>query len=819
MRIRNLLFVVLIGGFLGLRAQPFTEQTGIYLNSAAFGTVAWGDYDNDGDLDILLTGSAGSSIYKNNGNNTFSQQTGIMLGGLSGSKAAWGDYDNDGDLDILFATGTCYLKIFKNNGNNTFTEQTASTLTGVCAQSITWGDYDNDGDLDYLFTGFVNTYRATKIYKNNGNNTFSEQTGISLQGVNSGSAAWGDYDNDGDLDILLTGYTGSSFISKIYTNNGNNIFTELPGISLIGVWKSSIAWGDYNNDGNLDILLTGESNSSGYVSKIYKNNGNNTFTEQTGISMQGVTSGSVAWGDCDNDGDLDILMTGWITNIAKSTVYQNNGNNTFTELIGTSFTAVNNSSVAWGDYDNDGDLDIILAGSATSNPVTRIYKNNTIIANSPPSPPLGFAFDAISCTFSWNKAIDDHTSSNGLSYNIAIGSLSNPDTFQASHSHQYSGWRRLPALGNCQSDTFCRALYSFPFNIDIYARVQAIDNSFLGSAFSDSIIFHAPPTGQFNDDTIHIVCGDSAQLLFSITNGSPDSLTYSWNPTTNLSNFTSYSPIAFPSQSTWYYVVASSKFGAFLVDSIFVDVDPLYVDAGPDTSICEGDSIQLEITATGCPGNYTYYWSPAYGLNNQGIANPLANPVTNTTYSVTVSDNNGNTEYDDILITVYPLPIVSMPAYIPLSFYAPPLVLQYGTPSGGVYSGPGVYAGEFIASMAGYGPHSIKYTYTDPITGCSNSATAIIDVVTGIYEQRDLISLYVFPNPGNGLLTLSIYSKESDLTIDVVDVTGRIVRNEYLWNTMGYTQHKIDLSQLPHGIYNLRINSSENRTAVKVIII
>ena len=93
------------------------------------------------------------------------------------------------------------------------------------------------------------------------------------------SVAWGDYDNDGYLDILLTGQSSSSYISKIYRNNGNNTFTELNRTYINGIGYSSASWGDYDNDGYLDILLTGY-NESDRVSKIYSNNGDNTFTEQ-----------------------------------------------------------------------------------------------------------------------------------------------------------------------------------------------------------------------------------------------------------------------------------------------------------------------------------------------------------------------------------------------------------------------------------------------------------------------------------------------------------------------------------------------------------
>ena len=111
---------------------------------------------------------------------------------------------------------------------------------------------------------------------------FTEQTAISLPGVDWGSVEWGDYDSDGDLDIVVAGTAGSPIyagICRIYCNNGDNTFTEQTSINLPGVNGSSVAWGDYDNDGDLDIILTGDLGSINNISKIFRNNGDNTFTE------------------------------------------------------------------------------------------------------------------------------------------------------------------------------------------------------------------------------------------------------------------------------------------------------------------------------------------------------------------------------------------------------------------------------------------------------------------------------------------------------------------------------------------------------------
>ncbi len=566
-------------------AQTFTEQTGINITGVEASSVAWGDYDNDGDLDFLLTGytSIGyiSKIYKNNGNNSFSAQMGINLSGVMGGSVAWGDYDNDGDLDILLtgSSGSFKIsKIYKNNGNNSFSEQTGISLTGVFSGSVAWGDYDNDGDLDILLTGSTSGTIAspiTKIYKNNGNNSFSEQTSISLIGVWYSSVAWGDYDNDGDLDILLTGSPGPGLgvVSKIYRNNGNNSFTEQTSISLTAVYQSSVAWGDYDNDGDLDILLTGES-TSGRVSKIYKNIGNNSFTEQTGISLTGVHLSSAAWGDYDNDGDLDILLSGNSSSGVVSKIYKNNSNNSFTEQTAISLAGVFHNSVVWGDYDNDGDLDILLTGYSISlGDISKIYKNNSVTSNPAPTAPTGLNAQIIGnfVRLSWNHSTDSNTSSNALNYNIRVGSTTNGIDLNSPESDLNTGFRRIVEKGSIQ-DTFYYQrlpnLLSIPSCSTLYFSVQAIGNSYKASTFSSNSSFVNALFVEAGEDTL-IGTLDTIQII--ATSNACVGATYSWIPTTGLSNPSISNPLAYPLQTTMYKVTVSNGTDSY-TDSVKITV-------------------------------------------------------------------------------------------------------------------------------------------------------------------------------------------------------------------------------------------------------
>ncbi len=253
-----------------------------------------------------------------------------------------------------------------------FTEIADNLVDVSSGNDVAWGDYDNDGDLDILLTGgSIPGGRLSEVYRNDGNDTFTD-INAGLVGVEYNSVAWGDYDNDGDLDILLAGSNvAGNYLSEVYRNDGNDTFTAI-NAGLPGICDGSVAWGDYDNDGDQDILLATGLPYGVYISRIYRNDGNDTFTD-IDAGLQGVGFCSVAWGDYDNDGDLDILLAGiyydgsWHT-ISK--VYRNDGDDTFTD-INAGLVGVTNCSVAWGDYDNDGDLDILLSGYGSS-PTTKI---------------------------------------------------------------------------------------------------------------------------------------------------------------------------------------------------------------------------------------------------------------------------------------------------------------------------------------------------------------------------------------------------------------------------------------------------------------
>lgn len=374
-------------------ASVFT-LTNTALPGVASSSVVCGDFNNDGKPGVLLTGSSGSSftpicqIWHNQSNGVFTNLN-AALPGISSSAVARGDFDNDGRADLLL-TGFAGVdvnnfpirlsQVWRNLGNGIFTNIQAG-LPGVDTGAVALGDFDNDGNLDILLTGYSSTGAVAQVWHNLGNGTFTNMN-VGLPGVFYSSVTLGDYDNDGNLDILLTGTTngfGSGAVTQLWRNLGNGTFTRIS-TGLPGVTEGVVAFGDFYQAGRLDILLTG-STQTGAVCQVWRNLGNGTYTKMN-VGLPGVYKSSVTLADYDNDGKLDILLAG-VDNQSNliCQVWRNTGNWVFTN-INAGLPGIRSGSVAWADFDNDGRLDFLLAGLDTvGNPILQVYHNNTALSN------------------------------------------------------------------------------------------------------------------------------------------------------------------------------------------------------------------------------------------------------------------------------------------------------------------------------------------------------------------------------------------------------------------------------------------------------
>jgi hypothetical protein len=397
------------------------------------GGVAAFDYDNDGLLDLFFTNGAAipslektnssysNRLFHNNGDGTFTDVTakaGLAGIGYSMGVAA-GDYDNDGFVD-LYVTGVNHNQLFHNNGNGTFTDVTAKAgvagnVDGKKAWSVTagWLDYNNDGLLDLFVVNYLDydlktaetcsthkvvTYCSPNdfhglpniLYKNNGDGTFTDVSVPShiAQYVNKGmGVAFADYDNDGFTDIFVSNDT---FPNLLLHNNGDGTFTDEAmnaGVAYNELGKTVAGMGadfrDMDNDGAPDIFHTAMFGDS---FPLYRNIGGNQFEDATSAAgLTASTSKMTAWGvgayDFDNDGwkDLFTANAAILDNSEEvehrpfrlpNSLHRNLGGMKFLDVsatAGPSFQiAAAHRGSAFGDFNNDGKIDIavtVLNGS------------------------------------------------------------------------------------------------------------------------------------------------------------------------------------------------------------------------------------------------------------------------------------------------------------------------------------------------------------------------------------------------------------------------------------------------------------------------
>lgn len=381
------------------KAQYFTKiTTGTLVSTPKVSySASFADYNNDGWDDMIILDYDGlkkTSLFVNNGDGTFSADTLNTIfttSSVSSIACAWGDYNNDGNVDLYICrtanggAGTSQNYLFRNDGNGIWTRITDGNIVTDEGWSMgaAWADYDNDGFLDLYV---VNWQTPNALYHNNGDGTFTKITSGApvTDNTASYSCSWCDYDNDGYQDLFVVNY----YISLppqndcLYHNNGDGTFTK-DTLSLIAndnAMTQGSSWGDFNNDGLMDLYVT---NNDWYTIKhnfLYKNNGNGNFSlvSASPSTDAGAAFGS-GWLDFNNDGylDLSVSINGSTSAKRKNFLYLNNGNETFTNQITdiTTTDAIRDYCTTISDYDHNGYPDIFNPSySATLQ--HGLYKNN-----------------------------------------------------------------------------------------------------------------------------------------------------------------------------------------------------------------------------------------------------------------------------------------------------------------------------------------------------------------------------------------------------------------------------------------------------------
>jgi len=496
------------------------QAQNISFTALAGGDIVLGDYTDDNRLDIVIAGQNSSSlpeaiVYRQASNGGFSLDATASdnLTGLTSGDLAWADYDNDGKLDIsISGSGTGNVFSVFRNVNRTQNKITAPPLSptqsvdgskvklswvappnasgytynvsigitntdefvkpgmsnlsaageglrrivarGNVGQNLEWNigglvsgrqyswrvqaigpdyegskwakgsftfnppgyeevtdnlfpngtpaglsegiviavDYDQDGDMDFFRSGNANNAGVTELYTNNytavnqGRFDRDADASLDLNDLKESAAAWGDYDNDGDPDLILSGTDnatpGNRRVFVYDNNNGRFTANTTAAINLSPLSKGSIALADLDNDGDLDLIMTGNDPSAIPKSFLYENE-NGSF-EKRSHPFPAIRNGTIKSADFDNDGDMDLLFSGEsLASGANTQVFRNTGLFTFEAVSG--LTSTKNSSADWADFDNDGFLDLIISGdnSVGQNfaPLTLLYRYDNSIGN------------------------------------------------------------------------------------------------------------------------------------------------------------------------------------------------------------------------------------------------------------------------------------------------------------------------------------------------------------------------------------------------------------------------------------------------------
>ena len=354
------------------------------------GSSNFADYDNDGDMDFFINGTTGTTTnptFQRLQNNNTVLASPTSIANTYSNNALFGDYNNDNKVDF-FVGGRLY------ENNTASFSQTTFSFPNIPIGSSNFVDFDNDGDRDIFITGYESSsYQGvSRLFKNNKTN-FAEVFPLGIANVQESASTFGDIDNDGDMDALICGWNGSARITKLYENR-NGGFTENQSFS--GVQNGSVALVDLNNDGYLDVFSTGDANTFHYgndvtathssvtylsedkcfdiyndtllIDRYYPNYVARTYMYSNNKGINFSTISTCANYNYYNSYQYHLYD---FYNGTLSTTYYNTWDGYYggyAYMIQNPYCSDNGikgftaSQVFFGDYDNDGDKDVFLIG-------------------------------------------------------------------------------------------------------------------------------------------------------------------------------------------------------------------------------------------------------------------------------------------------------------------------------------------------------------------------------------------------------------------------------------------------------------------------
>lgn len=473
-----------------------------------------------------------AALIKNNGDGTFSlvQEYDANIQVSIWTNSLFFDYDNDGNLDLLivgkggdwrYPMSQKYARLYRNlgeEGNYMFREVHDTGIKQQCDEmyfnTISIGDYDRDGYNDVLIMSDDGD-RSVDLYKNmGGTGVFelqekalskgSDTPGRFYPAASNGAVMFGDINNDGWLDVFYTGYSNVSRGIRIFLNQKDGTFQDITPDNIEGSFESQSVLADMNGDGTLDIVVTGHGDNWARYTSIYYNTIDSesqlpefslSTSDESGIIP--INKANLLIADFNNDGRMDLIMNGYDGNKDISRVYYQKEKQKFDLDTKYPIFPTKDGGINMGDINGDGNMDVIIAGykgsdtgDAYGSPVW-IYENKPmdagIAVNTPPTAPqqVKAIAQGDKLLITWDEATDDITPQKALRYNIYVkNNLTNEIRMMIPADIETGRIKVGTDLQTSLSSQVRQYEISLPVADDYTIGVQALDQAYAGSKFT-----------------------------------------------------------------------------------------------------------------------------------------------------------------------------------------------------------------------------------------------------------------------------------------------------------------------------------------------
>gem|GEM_PF-812199 len=577
----------------------------LYDGSASFADID-GDNDQDlllcGSTIASTNGSGSTSLYLNNGNGVFTAAFGTGFPNLYGAYTDFADIDGDSDMDLLMVGQSPFYTtaLFVNNGNGTFTEDTTITIPDYANGHFLFEDLDADNDLDLVIMGrqsnpFIST---SKLFTNNGTGTFTEVTSVPFVGGYYGDIAAGDLDGDNDKDVIIAGLGSNGSFINVFQNDGLGNFATFNNHGLFPLSRGGLEVNDVDGDGDLDVAMAGNISTTSSVSRvavIMENNGAGFFSQVQGFQLRSNWWGDLTMFDFDGDADKDLLLTGntFSSNYITS-FYRNTSQTCFPPVLNPA--SLTNLSVCAGQP-----LTLQLDSTSSLNGATNwsVYQfscNGTLITNSN-SNTITFTPSSGQVNFHI-RAEGGCIASPGQCYPFSVTQTPPPQLNPGSSQTVCLGDSvHLNATGSATSYVWSNGVSNgsgFPTTTvgTQVLNVTATDNLGCSNLGQLSVTVNPLPMVQAGSDQ-QVCQGVSTTLNATGAN------TYTWSH--GVPNNTPFAPA--PVGLNDYVVTGQDANGCSNTDTVIIEVfaAPTLI-AGSNQSICLGDSVTLSATSNGTVG-------------------------------------------------------------------------------------------------------------------------------------------------------------------------------------------------------------------------